>query len=239
MGVKLNRKIGPVNQTRDSFRKIQAGKTDEELSFIIGQQAAVGMQIDMLNSALYGAAGSLLSNAASHNTPTAATIKTVDLVNGLALFGDAGDRVKVWVMHSKAYYDLVKEQITANIYGVSNFAVAQGSPVTLNRPVLVTDSSALVVTGTPNTYLTLGLTDAGLIVENSEAEEMIFQDVTGNENLSVRMQGEFAYNLGVKGFKWVIGSGTNPTNAALATTANWAANRASVKDFAGFVLTTQ
>ena len=238
MSVKLNRKIGPVNQTRDSFRKIQAGKTDEELSFIIGQQAAVGMQIDMLNSALYGAAGALLSTASSHNTPTAATIKTSDLVTGLSLFGDAADRVKVWVMHSKPYYDLVQSQISDKIFGVANFAVAQGTPITLNRPVLVTDSPALLVTGTPNTYLTLGLTDAGLIVENSEAEEMIFQDVTGNENLSVRMQGEFAYNLGVKGFKWVIGSGANPTNAALATTANWAASRASVKDFAGFVLTT-
>lgn len=196
------------------------------------------MQVDMLNSGLYGVTGALLSNSGSHNTPTAATITTANLVTGLSLFGDAADRIKVWVMHSKTYYDLVSSQISDKIFGVANFAVANGTPVTLNRPVIVTDSSALVVTGTPNTYLTLGLTDAGLIVENSEQEELIVQDVTGNENLSVRMQGEYAYNMGVKGFKWVIGSGANPTNAALATTANWSATRASVKDFAGFVLTT-
>lgn len=38
--VKLNRKIGPVLQTRDSFRKIMAGKTEQEMSFILGQMSA-------------------------------------------------------------------------------------------------------------------------------------------------------------------------------------------------------
>lgn len=40
VSVKLNRKIGPVLQSRDSFRKIMAGKTEQEMSFILGQMSA-------------------------------------------------------------------------------------------------------------------------------------------------------------------------------------------------------
>ncbi|KWZ53295.1 hypothetical protein WK57_30370 [Burkholderia ubonensis] len=242
ISVKLNRKIGPVNQSRDSFRKIMMGKTEEEMSFILGQMAGKGMQLDMLNTAVLAARAALAAQASVYRPVAAAgTMKTTALVDGLAAFGDAASQIVCWVMHSKTYYDLVKEQITNNIFGVSNFAVANASPVTLNRPVLVTDSDSLLVSsGSGSTattdYFTLGLTAGGAIVENTEEEELIVQDVTGNENLAVRMQGEFAYNVGVKGFKWDLSQGANPTNAALGNGANWKAVRQSFKDFAGVVI---
>jgi hypothetical protein len=242
ISVKLNRKIGPVNQSRDSFRKIMMGKTEGEMSFILGQMAGKGMQLDMLNAAVLAARASLAAQAAVSRTVAASgTLKTTSLVDGLAAFGDAASNIVCWVMHSKQYYDLVKDQIASNIFGVSNFAVANASPVTLNRPVLVTDSASLIsTTGSGstavNTYYALGLTAGGAIVENTEEEELIVQDVTGNENLAVRMQGEFAYNVGIKGFKWDTTQGANPTNAALGTGANWKAVRQSYKDFAGVVI---
>ena len=243
VSVKLNRKIGPLNQSRDQFRKIMIGKTEQEMSFIIGQMSAKGIQLDMLNAALLAARAALVNQAAVSSTVAASgTLKTTALVDGLSKFGDAAGEIVAWVMHSKAYYDLVKEQIASNIYGVSNFAVSEGSPVTLNRPVLVTDSSGLITVGgtttTPvNTYHTLGLTANGIIVENTEQEEMIVQNVTGGENLAVRMQGEFAYNLGLKGFKWDIANGAkNPTDSALGTGSNWDPTRTSFKDFAGVVI---
>lgn len=241
--VKLNRKIGPVNQTRDAFRKIMAGKTEAEMSFIIGQMVAKGMQLDMLNTALRAAHAALANQAAVASTVAASgTLETAGLVTGLSNFGDAAGNIVAWVMHSKPYYDLVQSQITANIDGVSNFAVAQAAPVTLNRPVIVTDSDGLVTTsGSGSTattqYATLGLTAGGILVENTEEEELIVDDVTGNENLSVRMQGEFAYNLGVKGFKWDVANGAaNPTDSALATGTNWDPCRTSFKDYAGVVV---
>ncbi|KVD71797.1 hypothetical protein WI89_00825 [Burkholderia ubonensis] len=242
ISVKLNRKIGPVNQSRDSFRKIMMGKTEEEMSFILGQMAGKGMQLDMLNTAVLAARAALAAQASVYRPVAAAgTMKTTALVDGLAAFGDAASQIVCWVMHSKTYYDLVKEQITSNIFGVSNFNVANASPVTLNRPVLVTDSDSLIVSsGSGSTattdYFTLGLTAGGAIVENTEQEELIVQDVTGNENLAVRMQGEFAYNVGIKGFKWDLTQGANPTNAALGNGANWKAVRQSFKDFAGVVI---
>lgn len=245
VSVKLNRKIGPVNQSRDSFRKIMAGKTEQEMSFIIGQMVAQGMQLDMLNAALTAASAALAAQAAvAFTVASNGKLDTGSLVSGLSKFGDAAGDVAVWVMHSKPYYDLVQSQITANIMGVSNFNVAEGTPITLNRPVIVTDSPGLITTsGSGSTavthYATLGLTVGGAVVENTEQEDLIVQDVTGGENLAVRMQGEFAYNLGLKGFKWDIANGAaNPTNSALATGSNWDPCRSSFKDFAGVLISS-
>lgn len=245
VSVKLNRKIGPVNQTMDSFRKIQAGKTDQELSFIIGQQAAIGMQLNMLNAATLAAAAALSNQSAVHYTvPTSGKLDTDALAAGLGLFGDASSRIVCWVMHSKPYFDVVRSQISDKIFGVADYNVRNGSPLSLGKPILVTDSPSLVkVTGSGSTavtsYVTLGLTAGGVVLENSEQEEVIVQPVTGNENLSMRLQGEFAYNLGVKGFKWDITSGAaNPTDSALGTGTNWDTCRSSFKDFAGIAITS-
>jgi len=243
ISVKVNRKIGPVGQTRDAFRKIAAGRTSEELSFILGQQSAVAMQLDMLNSSLRATRAALANQASNlYTVPANATLNTLGLVQGLAKFGDAADRIVAWIMHSKAYYDLVANQITANIYGVSNFNIAQGSPVTLNRPVIITDSDALAVDGGAGStaytnYYTLGLTVGGALVENSEQEELVVIDITGLENLVVRYQGEFAYNLGVKGFKYdITNGGANPADAALGTGSNWDPAYASLKNWAGIAI---
>ncbi|MNE45483.1 hypothetical protein D3C80_1397680 [compost metagenome] len=86
-------------------------------------------------------------------------------------------------------------------------------------------------------YMTLGLTVDGLKVENTEEEELVIENVTGKENLITRLQGEFAYNMGVKGFKWDIGNGgANPNDATLGTGSNWDAVRGSHKDFAGVII---
>lgn len=243
ISVKLNRKIGPVDQTKDSFRKIMAGLAPDEMSFLLGEMAAKAMQVEMLNSALRAGRAALNAQATNKYTvPTSGTLNTAGLVSGLSKFGDAASQVVCWVMHSKAYFDLVQAQITANIDGVSNFNVATGTPVTLNRPVLVTDSDALLIasgSGSAATtdYFTLGLTADALIVENTEEEDLVIEDITGKENLITRMQGEFAYNLGVRGFKWDVANGAaNPNDATLGTGSNWDAVRGSHKDFAGVII---
>jgi hypothetical protein len=242
ISVKLNRKIGPVANTLDSFRKIMRQADDEALSFLIGTMVAKAMAVDKLNTAVR-AARAALDNQADNTTLKATIMATEHLVDGLALMGDAADRVVVWVMHSKPYFDLVKDQIAANIDGISNFNVANAAPVTLNRPVLVTDSEALRIDGSPTgdyQYFTLGLVPGAIEVENSEEEMIHAEIVTGLENLVIRMQGEFAYNLGLKGFQWDVGNGgANPTDSTLGTGSNWDKVMASAKDLAGVVIETK
>lgn len=54
--VKLNRKIGPVDQSRDSFRKVYARYSEMEFAGILGGQIAVAQQLDMANASLLAVA---------------------------------------------------------------------------------------------------------------------------------------------------------------------------------------
>lgn len=242
VSVKLNRKIGPVANTLDSFKKIQQGPFDEDaLNLVVGQQAGKAMQLDFLNTGLRSVTAALLNTAAvKYTVPSSGTLNTASLVSGLAKFGDAADDIVAWIMHSAVFFALVQNQITANIDGVSGAVVANGSPITLNRPVIVTDSSALFATsGSPlvTDYYTLGLTSGALTVEDSEETTIHTEMVTGLENLVVRMQGEFAFNVGVKGFAWdVTNGGKNPTNTAVATGTNWDKSVSDDKQVAGVVI---
>ncbi len=233
ISVKLNRRVGPIEQTLDAFRKIGAQAGEQSLSFLIGTQIAKAMQVDWLHSGLLSVVNALVNIPALGHS-AAASLGTSDLVNGLSKMGDASSRVILWLMHSKPYYDLVNNQIADNIDGVSNFNVATATPITLNRPVLVTDDDALILPGSPNRYRTLGLVASAVTLEDSEEDMIQNEIVTGLENLVVRLQTEFAYNVGLKGFQWdTTNGGVNPTNAALGTGSNWDQIMANVKDLAG------
>lgn len=243
VNVKLNRRVGPIDQTYDSFRKLGASADLEVLSFLLGEQIGKAMQVEMLDSGLRSVVAAITANASLvyDGDVTTAGLDTLDLVNGLALFGDASNRISMWIMHSKPFFELIQSQITANIDGISNFNIAQASPVTLNRPVLVTDSAALIDTSvSPQQYITLGLVESGVVMEDSEEELMYTDIITGKENIVARLQGEYAYNVGCKGSAWdVTNGGVNPNDAALGTSSNWDIIMDDVKDLAGVAIRTQ
>lgn len=201
------------------------------------------MQVEMLDTGLAAVVAAITAQAGLiyDGDVTTAGLDTLDLVNGLALFGDASNRISMWVMHSKPFFELIQSQITANIDGISNFNVAQASPVTLNRPVLVTDSPSLIdTTVSPNQYVTLGLVESGVVMEDSE-EELLYTDViTGKQNIVTRLQGEYAYNIGCKGSAWdVANGGVNPNDAAVGTSTNWDSIMDNDKDLSGIVIRSQ
>lgn len=244
ISVKLNRKIGPVDWARSAFLK--PGLDDNAFRLVAGNQSADAATQEMLSSGLSAAVGALAAQSTSLVTVSAAGLATTNLVDGLAKLGDASSRIKVWVMHSAKYYELVKEQaFTTKIEGIANFNVQTGTPVTLNRPVLVVDDPALVTTTgsgstAVTTYHTLGLTDSGIVIEDTEGEYVVFDEITGLEQLIRRMQGEYGYNLGVKGFTWdVANGGKNPAAGALATGTNWDLGYVSEKVRAGVVINTK
>jgi hypothetical protein len=241
--VKLSRKIGPVDMARDAFRKWAARYDATEFSGILGGQIAVAQQLDMANSALLAVRAALVtvsSGALLNPVASNGTLNTTGLIDGLAKFGDRADRIVAWVMHSKPYYDLTKAQITANVTGVSNFNIATATPVTMNRPVLVTDSDSLKITsGSPavTDYYTLGLTANGVLCEVTETNDVVLDTITGGELIMERLQGEFAYNLGVKGFKYdTANGGINPNATAVGTGTNWDKAATYDKALAGVVI---
>lgn len=237
VSVKVNRKIGPIEQTLDSFRKVGMAADDEALSFLIGTQIAKAMQVEMVNTAIGAVVNALLAQSDVYYTvPSNGQISTAALVEGLALMGDRSDQIVCWLMHSRSYYDLVQGQIAANIDGVSSFNVASASPVTLNRPVIMIDSPDLDA-NSPTDYFALGLTVGAFEIENSELPAIYSELRLGGEQVTVRLQGEYAYNLSMKGMAWdTQNGGVNPTDNAIRTGSNWDPVVASYKDYPGVII---
>lgn len=227
VGVKLNRKVGPIALSLDALKKIGRGEdAQREASFIMGQQAARAIQTDYMNSALRACEAALDNVSALEHSATDGTLETTDLIAGLKKFGDAAGNIRAWVMHSAQFYDLLSNQVTNAIYRANGVEIMEGTPVTLGRPVVVTDSDALVetdgVSSGVDAYSVLGLVQGAIEVVESEPATMVTDLITGYENIFWRVQGEHAFNLRLRGFKWDVTNGsTNPTDATVATGTNW------------------
>lgn len=257
VGVKSNRKIGPVAQSLDAFRKISADPGD--MSYILGQQWGKAILLEQLNTSLLAGAAAFAQtyrtggtqsggNGDVGDTAAGDTIVHSDLIDLTALYGDAGQRVSAFVMHSKAYYDLMKQSVADKITGVAGVTIHEGSVASFGKPIIVTDSASLVSSGTGDTtshneYFTLALTPGAISIEESE-ERLITSDlITGLENLVLRYQGEFAYTTKLKGYAWDIANGgANPTVDAASTgiglNTNWDKTSSDDKSTGGARLIT-
>lgn len=237
--VKLNRKIGPVAQTLDAFRKISLDPG--EMSFILGQQTGKAIALDYLNTALsavdaaVSGVAALNYDASALSSPDRATLDHTNMVRVMAKFGDASNRLQAWVMHSKPFFDLMENSVADKIFEIASVTIYAGSVATFGRPVIVTDSSSLyTTTSAGTTYQVLGLVDNAVVVEESEERQIASDLITGLENLVMRIQGEYAFNLGVKGFAWDTTNGaSNPTANAVATSTNWDKVATDNKQLAG------
>jgi hypothetical protein len=240
VAVKLNRKIGPIANTLDSIRKIASDAA--EFSFLLGQQIGKAISVDWANTSILAGYTALSGQASVINDQSATGTPTHGmLVNTIAKLGDRGQDIGMWVMHSKSYYDLVGSAITTNIYDVGSIAIKEGNTPTLGRPTLVIDAPALLnAVPAPDQYHIMGLTPGAIKATESEEREIVSETVTGLENLVLRIQGEYAFNVGVKGYAWDIAAGgANPTDAALGTNTNWDLVASDIKDQAGVLLIAQ
>lgn len=238
--VKINRKIGPIAQTLDAWRKV--GRDPSTMSLILGQMVGQEVLEDYVRTAIKAAAAAIRANTAMVVADTGAVITQANLAAGLAKFGDQASKILCWVMHSKPYFDLVSAQVTpaTTIAQIGALAVIEGSVPTLGRPVVVVDAPDLTFVDTTQDYVTLGLVEDGVLVIESEQREIVSDTVTGLENLVGRVQGEYAFSLGVKGFTWdVTNGGANPADAAIATGTNWDQVATDDKQTAGVGIHTQ
>lgn len=237
--IKLNRKIGPVAQTVDSFIKIASDPG--EMSFILGQQWGKAILIDYLNEAVAAAVAAFSQTYAV--AATGGTVNHGNLVASMSRMGDAGKNVRAFLMHSKSYYDLMGQSISDKITDVAGVTINNGTVASLGRPVIVADVPALEMVDAGgvgiNHYNIVALTNNAITVDESEDRRIVSDVITGLENLVLRYQGEYAFSLGMKGYAWNLATGgNNPTSAALATAGNWTKIVTDNKSTGGVVLTT-
>ena len=242
VGVKINSRIGPVAQTIDSFKKID--QDPSLMSFALGQMYGNDIVLDYLNTSLTSVVAAMSSEADMvldivASTETDKTPRYEYLVRTLAKMGDRASRVKAWVMPSAAYYSLMENAITDKITNVADVAIYEASIGSLNRPVMVTDADALVQVGgadgvSDDVYRILALTEDAITINQSEDSTIHSSIVDGKESLLMRLQGETAHTVGIKGFAY---TGTaSPTDAELANSANYSYSFSDVRSGPGVML---
>lgn len=236
--VKVNGKIGPVENTIDSFKKI--GEDPSIMSFVLGQQFGVDIALDYINTGILAAATAMQTTPAMVHSDLTTTLNAEVLNDGLRKMGDRASRIRALVMHSTGFRNLIGNQILEKVTGISDVVIYGGSPGSLGRPIYVTDSEALIIddgvsAGVPS-YITLALTEDAIVINQSEEQTVVTQLVTGLNNLVLRLQGEYAMSVRVKGHSYT--GAAAPDDSVLGNGANWAYRMADVKSGPGICIIT-
>jgi len=232
--VKLSRRYGPFSTTYDAWNR--SNRSVDTFSLAVGRQLGIAIGANMLNSGLSAGVGGILATQAAVTDGTAA-FDYGNIVDGLATMGDKAGRIQMLVMHSNTYFATVDKGLSMNaLENVGGMTIREGGAYSMGLPVLVTDSAALDFAGDQTIYSVLGLTDAAIGAVESDETIMKAQDVLLGENIQRVIQGEGAFNVGVKGCKYDTTAGANPTDAVLAAAANWDYQYADIKSGAGFLL---
>ena len=206
--------------------KEQSGST-EELSRVIGIYFADDMMQTWVNDAIGTLAAVVQGNAGMSATTVGDTTETLTqrgLVKGVKLFGDNHASVVSYLCHSTPFFDLIAEGIeSANetLFSMFGLTIYSGSAATMNRPIIVTDCDDLVISGTPDTYVTLVLTENAVTVTDSYVADDITDNTTVEGNEAVyEAKRQFAYNLAIKGYSYTSAT-MNPAEATLKNAASW------------------
>lgn len=219
VGVKIHRRFHRA-LTRNQWLRV--GQNPDQFARIYGGQLARKMMREEVNTCIAAAAAAVAQVAALNHDATDGVLAHGDLISGLSKFGDAADEIVCWVVHSKAWFDLVGGAIASSMLEVGRVAVFEGSTGTAGKPVIITDSPALKVAGSPAHYVTLGLVRGAVSAVESESQFTADSGMlTGKNNIYRRLQTEWAYNLIVKGCKYDTQAGKNPDATAVATSTNW------------------
>lgn len=234
--VKVGGGTKPVEWTNTQFNWVQ--KSPEEAGVVLGEQMAAGIFQYQLNTAIAALANAMGEQSDVLHDGTAGTANLSSLNVGASKFGDRASDIAAWIMHSKSLHDVYGTAL-ANNERLFQFGTVRVVDDGFGRPLVMTDSPALIETGTPNNYFQLGLVSGAAMIENNGTVTSDVQTETKNENITRTWKAEFDFNVGLKGYTWdTANGGKSPNDIALATGANWDKTASDIKDTAGVRITT-
>lgn len=226
VGVKTPWKYGPYETTEEAFKR--RARSPEEFSMLVGQDmadAVLDYYIQFAFAALTGAIGSNANMVASGSF--AVDHKKV-LTKGMRKFGDRFNRIALFAMDSGTYFDLIDDAIDQKIYEEAGVVIYGGSPGTMGRPVLVSDTI-------PQSKI-FGLQQGAVTVTESQLPGIRSYPINTQENLAIGYRAEGAFNLDVLGYSWDELAGVNPNLASVGTDSNWDKYATSDKATAGVII---
>ena len=231
--VKVAGGFGPIVFEPGQMTWIQ--KNEAEAIAVISGQLAEAIVADQLNSGI--AAGvAAISNVAGATNDVSATagISYAALNTAHALFGDSSMALVAQVMNGATYHKLIGANLTntPQLFQAQNVLVVD----ILGKAVVVTDAPALYEAGTPNKQKVLSLASGGITVMDGSDVITNIDTRNGQTRIETTMQADYTFGLGLKGYAWDTASGgKSPTDAELATGANWDKVVTGIKHTAGVI----
>ena len=113
---------------------LEIGQAPEMFSRVYGEQLAKQMMAEQLNTGISAANAAISGIAALTFDGSATTLVHTALNSGVAKFGDRGSSIVAWIIHSKAWYDLIGSAITLTLLEVGGVAVNEGGNEFLRIP---------------------------------------------------------------------------------------------------------
>lgn len=230
-GVKVAGGFGPVSFEPAQLTWVQ--KNPAEAVAVISQSLAEGMVQDQLNSAIAALVAAIEAGTTNttHDTNTG-PISYADLNLAHAKFGDHSNLIVANVMNGATYHGL----IGLNLANAQNLFQSGGVTVVdiLNKRVVVTDAPALLESGTGADVKALGLVSGAATVYDGSDLVTNIETSNGLERIVTTFQADYSFGMALKGYTWdTTSGGKSPTDAEIATGANWDKVATSWKHTAG------
>lgn len=231
--VKVAGGFGPIVFEPGQMTWIQ--KNEAEAIAVISGQLAEAIVADQLNSGIAAGVAAISNVAgATNNVSATAGISYAALNTAHALFGDSSMALVAQVMNGATYHKLIGANLTntPQLFQAQNVLVVD----ILGKAVVVTDAPALYEAGTPNKQKVLSLASGGITVMDGSDVITNIDTRNGQTRIETTMQADYTFGLGLKGYAWDTASGgKSPTDAELATGANWDKVVTDIKHTAGVI----
>lgn len=202
--VNLSGKVGPFVITSGMMAKIN--RSAAEVAAAISAQAAQGViqfylkaGVGALNSAIGGNSAAVYTQPARANGNAGAgsyVLALQDLPLAAGKFGDAQGTINTWVMDGATWSNFIGLAVIPNVeqlFSIGNINLMGDG---LGRKFLITD--AINDAGVTNSIIGL-VPQAAVITTSGVTTETGTR--LGGENIERIMQGEFDFNLALKGYK--------------------------------------
>lgn len=205
---------------------------------VFGRQLAVETLADMVNTCLRVLTTALSNVDDMILDQSSAKLTQISFNNAQALYGDRYTDLLCWLMHSQPMFDIFGAALTntEQLYTFGSVAVRRDA---FGRPIVITDSPALINSTSPTVYQSLGLTAGAVTLQQNPDYTDNVDTRNGYENIQATYQAEWSYNLGVKGFRFNRGTADAnqaPNDAKLADPDNWTAYTTEPRDGAGVMI---
>ncbi|AUG84599.1 major head protein [Escherichia phage B2] len=233
--VNLSAKVGPVAITKAMMAKIETNVNS--VAAEIAAQATQAIMLHYLKAGIGASKAAIESNAAAKYTQPARvdgvggrTFPTLaDFPLAASKFGDQASLIKSWFMDGVTWANFIAYQALPSAEQVFAIGDLQVMGDGLGRRFIISDAAADAM----GAGKMLGLVP-GAVAVTTNGLDMLAQEKGGNENIERWWQGEFDFNVAVKGYR-LKASARTPVEGVrsfklsdITTSANWELDQGQV-----------